>query len=380
MQTIVVAMPQPTSVATQDTETQSYPRSMFDGPNYFSFSTGQEFSSHSQGSSPTTTSPVESVPSDSLTTPPEGNKRPALSDSEQPSKRQKMPATSSPGLEAKTSVHPREWRSLKTRKEVSDYAMSSNEVRSMANYLVDTCVAEGKLPVFGKEAEDLIASTDQPRAFAGFYRKTPNRREFEKWKSVLKSCDPKELPVLHQKRNGSAKKIPLRSLMNIKISEHWSYKAKSLYKLLSFRKTRDPLSRQELNDARVVRALYQWARVPPLELNQEHVTLAVWRVNKKFHGRTLRDDVQESRCRVRGRRSDLTEFELARDLWREELLNVKESLFPSGNIADLNSGKQALLMAPQSTLLCKHFDAFGLTCCFAQMKKNAPHFRKIKVK
>ena len=216
--------------------------------------------------------------------------------------------------------------------------------RRIGNFVVDMSLKKGKLPVFGQQAEELIINLKPKDVDLAVASKFASRDELEFWKELLSRHDSTQVFVEQKKRKGKSRQVTLRSLVNIKISEHWSYKAKTLFKTMNNHfHFRSEVTYEDLQDGALISAIANWVQVAPKEIDKNHVTLTVWRINKKVNRRTLRDDVQAARKHVRGKRLDVSEFEIARKKWRLELKTLKVALFPNGNTTFLESGKRAAM-------------------------------------
>ena len=223
----------------------------------------------------------------------------------------------------------------------SDLRMTMAETRRMANFVVDWCLRHGELPMFGKDAENLILSLSSKQVNEAEEAGLAGEGEMRRWRKVLQNCDPGTAMVEQRRRRGASKQTPLRSLMNVKVSEHWSYKAKLLFKRLGVRENTGPtLNRDDVMKGSVISNISHWTGVDLEDLGPEHVVLALWRANKRVLGRNLRDDVQAARRRVRGRRVEISEFDLARDGWREELNELHSQLFPDNDFSALKTGRR----------------------------------------
>ena len=226
----------------------------------------------------------------------------------------------------------------------SGLRMTMAETRRLANFTVDWSLLHGELPVFGKEAEDLILSLNSSDIQRAEVAGLAGEGEINRWKNVLTSCDPGSVEVEQRRRQGSSRLMPLRSLMNVKVSEHWSYKAKLLFRRLNVQEGQGaPLGPKDVVQGWVIQGIANWAGLDINELQPKHVILAFWRANKRVAKRTLRDDVQEARSHVRGRRVEISEFEVARDTWRAELQKISDTLFPGGDYSSLKLGKDRAL-------------------------------------
>ena len=233
---------------------------------------------------------------------------------------------------------------------VTDFNLNMSDTRRLGNFVVDFCLSRGKLPVFGVEAEELLKELSEADIKDASSRGQANEEEIKRWIRVVTQCDTTQLCVEQRKRKGGSRQVPLRSLMNVKISEHWSYKAKILFKRLNtMHNSSSLITTSDLTSASLIRGIASWTGVKVPEVQPEHVVITVWRINKRLSGRSLRDDVQDSRVHVRGKRVDVSEFELARDVWRDELVALYKTLFPVLPCEELEKGKVAASKSTRST-------------------------------
>ena len=196
------------------------------------------------------------------------------------------------------------------------------DIKSMAAIVVNRCIQQGRLPLFGFDAIHLILRTVQqairdPHVISslGVYA---HADDVTRWQAVLQHADLSRLEI-ETEQSGAAM---ASNYLNRKISERWSCKAKSLLKLIR-PITSTPLRGSAINDDRVLRAIGKWAGVSVGEVTLRQCVLGIWRVNKMLEGVSLKSDIQRARERVKGHSRSHTEFELARGMWEAELRSLE---------------------------------------------------------
>ncbi|CAE7749889.1 unnamed protein product, partial [Symbiodinium sp. KB8] len=185
-------------------------------------------------------------------------------------------------------------------------------------------------------AEEVILCLDDNDVEEAEQVSLATKDDIERWKGYLKDNDPEHAMVSHKQRNGQYKNVSLRTLMGTKISEHWSYKSKSLIRTLG---TEEHLKREHLYRGEIIRNIAEWLGVEIDLLKPEAVVLAFWRVNKRCDGATLRMELTKARTRVRG--GGRGGHRVARKQWDKELKATWDELFPDDDYSALWSGKDA---------------------------------------
>ena len=196
------------------------------------------------------------------------------------------------------------------------------DFRSMAAIVVNHCVQQGRLPLFGSDAIHLILRVVEqairdPHVISslGVYA---HADDVTRWQAVLQHADLSRLEI-ETEQSGAAM---ASNYLNRKISERWSCKAKSLLKLIR-PITSTPLRGSAIHDVRVLRAIGKWAGVSVGEVTLRQCVLGIWRANKMLEGVSLKSDIQRARERVKGHSRIHTEFELARGMWEAELRSLE---------------------------------------------------------
>ena len=200
--------------------------------------------------------------------------------------------------------------------------VARDDLKSMAAIVVNHCIQQGRLPLFGVEAIDLILHIVQqairdPQVISrlGIYA---HADDLTRWRTVLQHADLTRLEIETEQSGATM----ASNYLNRKISERWSCKAKSLLKLIR-PITSTPLQGSAIRDDRVLRAIGKWAGVSVGEVTLRQCVLGVWRVNKMLGGVGLKSDIQRARERVKGHSRCKTEFELARGMWEGELRRLE---------------------------------------------------------
>ena len=203
---------------------------------------------------------------------------------------------------------------------------SREDFRSMAAIVVNHCIQQGRLPLFGSDAIHLILRVVEqaicdPHVISslGVYA---HADDVTRWQAVLQHADLSRLEI-ETEQSGAAM---ASNYLNRKISERWSCKAKSLLKLIR-PITSTPLRGSAIRDDRVLRAIGKWAGVSVGEVTLRQCVLGIWRVNKMLEGVSLKSDIQRARERVKGHSRSHTEFELARGMWEAELRSLESEIF-----------------------------------------------------
>ena len=222
------------------------------------------------------------------------------------------PATGSPSSRLATSPPPPPSRAPR---------LSVREVRAMAIFVVRWCLFHGKFPAFGAAAEEMILGlTKDDIELAGAVGFV-SHGEIETWQNVFRFQDPKKL-LVDQYDGTRALRISLRTLLNAKISEHWSHKSKVLLRSVG---DVGKLTRNNIDDSRLTGKIASWLGIDKRRLGNRALALAFWRINKKAKGNTLRAELAEARKRQKGQ--DLDGHTFARDTWAKEIEDSYKQLF-----------------------------------------------------
>ena len=203
--------------------------------------------------------------------------------------------------------------------------VSRKDFQLMGAAVVNRCIQQGRLPLFGSDAVDFLRHTVQeairdPHVISRLGVHT-NDDDVTRWQAVLQHADLSRLEI-ETEQSGAAM---ASNYLNRKISERWSCKAKSLLKLIR-PITSTPLRGSAIHDVRVLRAIGKWAGVSVGEVTLRQCVLGIWRVNKMLEGVSLKSDIQRARERVKGHSRIHTEFELARGMWEAELRSLEADL------------------------------------------------------
>ena len=208
------------------------------------------------------------------------------------------------------------------------------DMRRLACAIVDYSLINGRLPCFGSEAEKLILDLDAEQALV---QKLLSESEVKSWQDFIKSNDPETTIIRYKSRSGKKNSSAFRALLGTKISEHWSYKSKTLLRSI---KPKQELSRKELKSGKICKQVADWLKVPVEELKPRAMALVFWRVNKHIRGTNLRKELTAARSTtgsgVRGG------HKIAREQWLQELEDEYKTLFPDEEDLEwLNRGIEA---------------------------------------
>lgn len=210
----------------------------------------------------------------------------------------------------------------------------------MAAFLVDGCIAEGRLPQLGEHARRwILAHTRQeeaavPRDMQGLAPVPTHSLQLQAWHHILASDAWASAPVT----TAGGRRIALGSYFNRAISERWAGRGKSVLRgvpraVLDQRYTDLARAWFGVHRETMVRCAARWVRVPPAALKTAQSALFLWRANKQLHAGGLMHDVQEARACIKGMRVPRTqgvaiksEFDVARQRWETEILAVHVAL------------------------------------------------------
>ena len=226
------------------------------------------------------------------------------------------------------------------------------DIRQMATFIVDTCIHEGKLPVFGRQGRQWILDFQHHgklslRAGVGVLVGPSTHspaRAADAWMqdSLERWCRNLAHPAWASIRLTTERGLStvFSNYLNRKISERWNCRGKALVKGLPPRiREHDCLQPSDWHCPDLLQSAAKWVRVSCATLNLDQLALFVWRTNKALGGDGLKGDVQQARKKIKGmKRSEAgaTEFGIARDKWIAEIAAVKRMLHepdPPGPIA-----------------------------------------------
>ena len=205
-------------------------------------------------------------------------------------------------------------------KELSIF--SARDVRTMAVFVVNWCIHHGWFPKFGDDAEHLLVNLTEKDIQKAEKLNFALARDLEMWKKHLKGLKTQSVYIPKSDSRDSPLQS-LRTLLNTKISEHWSHKSKALLRTLgSF----GVMCRKHLDDDTVKEAIAQWAGSSVDKVRDGVFSLGFWRLNKKATDANLRAELAAARKEQKGAGGD--GHQLARDRWIEEVKKLHTELFP----------------------------------------------------
>ena len=204
----------------------------------------------------------------------------------------------------------------------------------MAAFVVDARIVEGKLPVFGAHARDLIldyAAGKRPDiatllTSTDHYTSPVFGIQLERWCHALRDAAWVSFPLTTERGHHTV----FSNYLNRKISERWNCRGKSVVKCLPTSVvSRGRIEDDDYGSANFRNGVASWVRVPASQVTWGHMALFAWRAGKALGGNGLKADVEEARARIKGmKRSEAgaNEFDIARGVWRREIEALRERL------------------------------------------------------